>query len=89
MRRLVLLLASGLWTVLLVSLLTGCGEQNLTSKRYDMLKDEIKTELKAELLAEMGTMQASAPAQSAATAPPPPAPAAAEEEEDDEDKFGC
>ena len=87
MRRLVLLLASGLWSVLLISLLTGCGEQNLTSKRYDMLKDEIKTELKAELLAEMGTMQASAPAQSAAVTPPP-APAA-EEEEDDEDKFGC
>lgn len=65
----------------------GCGEQNVKTKTYETMKDEIKTEVLAELRAEIPKMS---PAETSAMAPAPAAaPAAAEEEEEEEDPFGC
>ena len=78
MKRALLFLTAGLFSLLLFGSLAGCGDQDLApASNNDQMKSEVKAEVKPEVEAEVGAIQPSAAV---------PTPAAEEEEED---QFGC
>ena len=78
MKRSVLFLLAGLFSLLLFLSLSGCGDRNMApTSKTDEMKPEVQSEVKPVVKAEAETIK---PVEEV------PAPAAEEEEED---QFGC